>query len=198
MSEENTPAEAVSGSDMQESSRGRRGRKPKEATMSGPEIMTENKSEYVLVGCKIPNGLKLRLFRPMETYEPVIGGGSRKVTKWTPTGVQYELHGSRVAPGKMPNYLISLGAAYTRLPREFWDKWVAQNKECALLRNNVLWAVDDDNRSARDAARDAEKIRSGLGPLVMGDDVRLKAPGKVEKAGGEKENLNELDLAKYM
>ena len=101
--------------------------------------------EVVTVACKLRNGLILRTFAKHRIQMPVIGGGVRDVDEYRPDGRQFKINGN-AAPYAQP-LLDSEGNpiemeqsfALTReIPKAFWDLWLEQNKESAVVKNGLI------------------------------------------------------------
>lgn len=118
----------------------------------------------VLVACKIPNGLILRLFKPEEVDYPLLGGGYKRVTEYKPIpGAQVELAGPATPFGQMPNAPVAAGYAITPVEKDFWDKWLEQNKDAAVVENGLVFASEKQGNvvaQARDNRKN--KVKSGL------------------------------------
>lgn len=127
----------------------------------------------VTVACKMPNGLLLRVFA-METHsEPVMGGGVREAKSARQIGGTVKLNGNAVPFGKRPDHPIVAGYALTHgIDKEFFDKWLEQNRDSDIVKNSLVFAYDKGD-SVRDAAKEHAKARSGLEPIEPDTDPRL-------------------------
>lgn len=135
-------------------------------------------TETVTVACKLPNGLKCRIFRPHEEQDIVVGGGTRDVTRYYPTGEFFVLNGTATRPGEAPKArlpngmpgpanaeLLDSGFALTfGVPKAQWDAWLEANKDADYVRNGLVFA-HKQTASTKKQARDHEKVRSGLEPI---------------------------------
>lgn len=132
--------------------------------------VTNGTGETVTVACKMPNGLILRNFVMTDFAEPVMGGGSRtsQIARQVPE--TYELHGSAVnlteiGKGNLPNYQIAGGYGLTPgVPLDFWEKWLNDNRNSAIVKNNIVFAYKTEG-GARDQAIEKAALKSGLEPL---------------------------------
>jgi hypothetical protein len=87
-------------------------------------------SDCVTVACRLPNGIALHL------VEPIPGTDIVKRSEWA-----FWIKGTRVPFGKMPDYPIEHRYAFTRnVPREWWETWLEQNKDSALVRKRLITA----------------------------------------------------------
>jgi hypothetical protein len=136
-----------------------------------PPSPSRTSGDTVVVACKLPAGVILRVFR-MEDRETILAAGSRVVEKIAvPFGQTVTIRGNAVDPaqlmqGVFPEHVFGqTGYALTHdVPREIWDLWYEQNKESDLVRNGLIFAHATE-RSARDQARDGAKLLSGLEPI---------------------------------
>jgi hypothetical protein len=135
-----------------------------ESNLKLSQVRTSDKT--VIVGCKLPNGLILRIFRFEEQQEPILGGGFRSFKIAKPVdGVEYKLNGVRFPYGTVPDYLIVNGYALTSgIPEDFWKTWVEQNKDALVVKNELIIAHRRTD-SIKDQAYDNRKVKSGLEPL---------------------------------
>jgi hypothetical protein len=172
----------------------KRGRKPKPKSgndaVAAPAVHSAKSlgsSDTCTVALKLPNGLTLRGFKPTTINELVMGGGSREVTVYVPTGEEYSLHGTAVPWGQVPTYPIVCGFALTsNIPREFMERWLSANKSSALVKNGLIF-INPDMASTEDQAKDHADLRSGLGPIIppeVGADPRI--PSKITTAAENK------------
>lgn len=121
--------------------------------------------ETVTVACKLPHGLKLRVFTETMRPESVMGGGTREVKVWDEIpDVSFTVFGNSHPQNKAPKCLIVGDYALTpNCPKELWDLWLQQNKDSDVVRNGLIFAHAKD-QAASSAAESKEKagIRSGL------------------------------------
>ena len=103
-------------------------------------------SETVIIGCKLPNGIVLELPKdPSKTVE--IGG---------------------------LNAIKIIGAPYcqTEISKEFWDLWLAGNKDFPPLVSGALFFAKNGN-SIEAVAKENSSRKTGLEP-VKAKDYNLK------------------------
>jgi hypothetical protein len=135
-----------------------------------PTTPPASSGDTVCIACKIPIGLTLRLFRKETYYENVMGGGVKESERYIPTGDQITLNGPAINIDAMQrnqgmDKLVIGGYGLTMgVPRDFWDAWLAVNKDTDLVRNHQVFAASSE-RGARDQAREKAEIRSGLEPI---------------------------------
>ena len=128
----------------------------------------------VLVGCRFPAGLVLRIFKMVEQSE-VLPGGRTQRTKVAAPLSEVRLRGSAQKDAPVAKDLRGLYGV-TEVSREFWDEWVKQQgPESDLIDNHIVFAADtrDDLKAIN---REIGKEPTGLEPLDQ------KKPG--ERLGG--------------
>lgn len=119
----------------------------------------------VTVGCKLPNGYIMRIFDMVDMAEPIPGAPAKTFKRAVPNEKQYTLRGNRVPFGMMPRYQIIGGYALTPgIPADVWDKWLSQNKDSDLVKNNLIFAHEKVENAAAQA-KDQATVRSGLEPI---------------------------------
>lgn len=132
-------------------------------------------AETVTIACKAPHGLILRLHDMVDFDEPVASGGYRTVKR---AQVREE---RMIIKGYLEKYNTALppaarGSSYAyteNVPKDFWEAWVKQNKDHAMLQNNLLFAVPKAGDTGK--ARELADTKSGLEPI---DPSRIK--GRVQ------------------
>ena len=121
----------------------------------------------VTVACKLPNGLVIQNEQSREENEPVLGGGTRKVTRFYPKGDPVKLNGYAAPFGQAPKCLVVGGYALTPgVDAEFWEEWWAFHQQDDLVRNKILFAYERQDRTEA-VAREHRSTKSGLEPMNM-------------------------------
>ncbi len=116
----------------------------------------------VTVACKLPAGLKLRVFDMIETQEPVMGGGSRtvKVARENPKSVTVK--GWSHPQNMAPNAPIVEGFALTpNVDKDVWDAWLKDNADSDVVKNGLIFAHEKAG-GAEAESKDKKSLRSGL------------------------------------
>jgi hypothetical protein len=116
----------------------------------------------VTVACKLPHGLKLRLFNMVETQEPVMGGGFRtvKVAQERPESVTVK--GWSHAQNMAPNAPLVGGYALTQnVDKDLWDAWLAANAQSDVVKNGLIFAHEKSVNVEAEAKEKKDK-RCGL------------------------------------
>ena len=131
----------------------------------------------VTVCCKLPNGMRLRVYGFGERHEPVLGGGTRAVRQAFPMGDEVVIAGWSHPQNRAPENQIVAGYAVTHgVDAQFWEQWLEQNKDAEFVTKGLIFA-HAQAQSAIDKAKDGAKIKSGLERLDPS-----KMPGKLEVA----------------
>jgi hypothetical protein len=118
----------------------------------------------VSVASKLPMDLTLKLFNFVTKNELVMGGGSRevKVAELARGAKHFVVQGNSWAQNKGAHQQIVGGYAITHgIPREFWERWLEQNKESDIVVNGMLFA-HGESASTIAEAKEKEDQKSGL------------------------------------
>lgn len=117
----------------------------------------------VTVASKIPFGFIMRVYRPMEGYEPVMGGGQRATTTWVQDGPEVVLNPcSQFQNRDRPWEVTQSGFSLTPgVPKVFWEKWLDQHKTFPAVVAGLIFAHQETASVKARALDDGEK-RSGL------------------------------------
>lgn len=132
----------------------------------------------VTIACKLPHGLRLRLHDWAKGSEPVMGGGTREFKIAVPlNGPEVVINGFSHPQNAAPSAQMVGGFALTpNVDKDFWDKWLSQNKDADYVKNHLIFAHEKSN-SAEAEAKEKKDIKSGLERLD-----RTKAPKGVAQA----------------
>jgi len=151
----------------QDSEARRRADQAEDTGQAEDEVMTKNESgSKVTVACKLPHGLVLRLFKMEEHKEPIVGvvnqakqyGPTYTVKGWYDTARR--AFGSEMPiPSQLGGYALT-----HNIPRDFWEKWLEQNKDSDLVKNKLIFASSraDEIEGLR---ADNKGQKSGLEPI---------------------------------
>lgn len=124
----------------------------------------------VLVACKIPNGLVLRVGKKYPRQEPVLGGGWRTVEEWR-AEKSVTVFGPGRAIGEDAKAPTEAGYALTPVDADFWAQWLTDNMDTPLVVNHQIFAQDKAD-SIRKVAAEKKHIRSGMEPMQQEKDPR--------------------------
>lgn len=123
-------------------------------------------AETVTVACKIATGVHLDLFKDSGMKTPqgeiVWAHVDRRTLRGGafPVGVQ------------LPNPPVG-GYGLTTVDKDFWNRWLAENKDNPLLKNGMVFATGNQADTEKEA-RSREKLISGMEPI---DPNRLPETG---------------------
>lgn len=144
-----------------------------ESQTVGPSVRT------VTVACKLLTGIQLQLQR---VQPRIVSGrdGDEMVNFNIKSGKVYHVWGPELPRGGLPEDfvppIIVGGYALTpNIPADFWNKWVEQNKGAEYFmppegaEHGFVYAYPT-TASARDAAKEQTKLRTGLEPLSNDKD----------------------------
>ncbi len=135
----------------------------------------------VTVACKLPNGLKLRLFEAQEISEPQRDGTSKTIKLWLPTEETVTVNGNAVPVGVTAEHPIVAGYGLTHgVDKEFFETWLAQNKDSVIVKRGLIFAYEKEDR-VRGEAKDRKDVRSGLEPVAQDGDYRMPQELKADK-----------------
>lgn len=155
------------------------------AVQKQQEHAEQSNARMVVVACKIPNGLILQLQRPFEKFEDTRNGPERR-TYNVFHGRRYVVRGPAYPVGTLPKGfaqakptpMIEGGYALTRgIPLKFWQEWLEQNKEADYVvapegaAHGMIFAYDDLDDAAA-AAREQERLLSGMEPISTDEDAQ--------------------------
>jgi hypothetical protein len=107
------------------------------------------------VGCKIPMGLQLRLFRMVERSEPQPGGGYRMAPSAMVYGEPVFINGcAYAANAPLPEYPIIGEAGLTfGVDADFFAEWLKQNADAEVVKKGLIFAhIKDTAGLARESA----------------------------------------------
>lgn len=120
----------------------------------------------VTVGCKLPNGLILRLFQMVDRVENVAGGGTRTFKISEQIGEPVVIKGNKLPFGEVPEYQIVGNYALTAgVDAEFFRMWMDQNAGHEAVKNGLIFAASNQ-ADAIDISKDNRDRRSGLEAVV--------------------------------
>lgn len=132
-----------------------------------PPAPAPTSGETVVVACKLPNGLILRLFHEVdETEATPQGNRTVKVHRQRQDVVPVRLNGSATPYAKFPDYPVHHGYALTVVDAGFWHEWCRQNHDAEVLRNKLVFAHEKPEQAQGQAQEQhKDKVRSGLEPI---------------------------------
>jgi len=125
-------------------------------------------TDTVMVGCKMPTGVVLNLTR----YE-ILSKEHGLVQRVGEEDGSVSLKGNAVKFGQAD---ISInGYVFTKVPKAFWDEWLARNASSSLLKDGYIKPAATVDAAQR-IAREHEKER-GQFPRLEENDPRTRSLG---------------------
>ena len=120
-------------------------------------------SSTVTVGCRIPNGLVLRLFDMEDHDEQLMGGGVKTVRRAVPSArLPVKLNGPARFQGKDAEYQILHGVGLTHnVDAEFFAESQRKNRRASYADPKMLFA-QAKSAEAEAEAKDKRSLMSGL------------------------------------
>lgn len=157
-----------------------------ETGVASPFIGGETKrhSDTVWIACKWPKGFILQCCVERPIQKRMGDGSVRMETVQMRDGEQVRIKGFAVPFGKIPNFPIIGEFGLTEIKREFWERWLDQNKSLEIVTQGLIW-VHGEKESVEAYARDNEALRCGIEPLEPIGDKR------VDKVGSQ--NLTDIE-----
>lgn len=151
-------------------------------------------SRVCVVGCKLPNGLILRVHQKVKRQELVMGGGFREVDSYEPIGPAVRLYGNAVPRGAVPSYVITPGgyALTVNVDAEFMTQWLDEHKLDPIVINKLIFRAKNPQEAVAMAKEYAE-IQSGLEPLNVSTDSKGRpVDSRVKAISRRSDNLTEV------
>ncbi len=147
-------------------------------------------TDTVTVACKVPNGLIFPLCDMREDYEPVMGGGQKKIMKAWPTGVRVVLRGpafdlQAMRRGQTMENPLAGGFALTPgIPREQWEKIKRDYADHPALVNGLVFATKSDTDAIAEARtrHDVETGLEGIDPDNPAKRTGIRSVTRAERA----------------
>jgi hypothetical protein len=136
---------------------------------------------YVTVGCKLPHGLMLQLYRMEEHQEPVMAGGYRKVRRAVQDRPPVRLNGFARYLGQDVAHSIIMGTGITHgVDADFFAEWMLQNEDSDVVKKGLIFSqIKPSEIEAQ--ARDHKSLKSGLEPIDP-SNLPPEFKGKIETA----------------
>jgi hypothetical protein len=138
-----------------------------------PDGALPKSATTVTIASKLPMGLVLRV---QETFFRRVAGPRGFVTEQAArdVGPTFVIRGVAHPPNQMPQAVMAGGYALTPgIPIAFWQRWVEQNRDSAVVRNRMVFAHGTDTGGM---AREHRDLRSGLEPLHRDSSGELDDP----------------------
>lgn len=155
---------------------------------------TGKASKFVTVACKLPHGLRLRVYDMEDFDEPVMGGGIKRSKRAVLRGDEVVLNGYAVPHGEQRKCLVVGGFALTsHVNQEFFEEWLKQNKDLPAVKSGLIFAHATQARVG-DQAKEQRKMRNGLEPIDPDKPPQVSKRLRVQKGKRPGEAGAEDDL----
>jgi hypothetical protein len=119
-------------------------------------------SGTVTVACKMPNGIFMTVYGQEDYDVPVVGGGTRTEKRSFALNAPIKINGPAAPQGQSSKHPISGGYALTHnVPAQVAKKWMQDNRDSALIQNNIIFVSGGAER-ATSQAKEMKEIRSGF------------------------------------
>lgn len=144
---------------------------------------TKNKfTGTVTVACNVPSGVVLRLHRPMNNPAHRKDDNREPEKLWIvdATKPPIRVRGPNVGRGSDAmsiRHAIAGGYGLTsNVPRQFWEDWLAQNKDNPIVLNRMIFAMPTAGEAEKEALK--ADAKSGFEPMNPADAPKDMATGK--------------------
>ena len=117
-----------------------------------PNVQTSSLSRNVIVGCKLPNGIKLSITTPRGEETIVLKGNA------------FYRQPNPDRKFENPTLLGADGASVTIISREFWEEFLRQHPDYKPYTSGAIY-VAADRASIEDMSKDHKEIETGLEQL---------------------------------
>ena len=126
-------------------------------------------TDYVYVGCKMPNGVILNL----TSYELV--DKDRGLVRRSGDELRtVELKGNAVKMG-VPDLNIG-GYVFTRVPRDFWEEWFLTHDDNSLIKDGDILPPENTEKSSEAKGRERAD-EAGQFERIKEGDIRMRSLG---------------------
>jgi len=121
----------------------------------------------VVVACKHPNGMILRLFDMVKVMYDVQGGGKREVeeARERPGSKHVVINGPATPFGGRPKGPIEGGYVLTfGVDAEFFAEWMKQHRDTDYVKNQIIKGYNKEADAVVES-RKLESVKTGLEPI---------------------------------
>lgn len=142
----------------------------------------------VTIGCKMPNGLKLRVFEMKPFSEPVMGGGVRESKVAHLKGAIHVNGNAKRIEDQFGCEVVGGYAMTPNVDKDAWDRWLADNEDSPMVTNGLIFAHEDHGDAVAEA-KVGKKVRSNMEPMEQdpADDPRTPKGGPVRIERGDRD-----------
>jgi hypothetical protein len=155
-----------------------------------------NSTRLIHVACKLPWGITLEIFE--DTPLQATPGVSPLAFKPPATKAKVTLRGANSVRNDFTLRALSqefYPYGVTQVPADFWDQWIARNRDLAFVRNGFVFALDRERELVAEA-KQRESERTGLEPLkpLCEEDPRMGVSRNSEtRVHTDREHLTKLN-----
>jgi hypothetical protein len=133
--------------------------------------------DTVVVACKIPNGLVLQIYDMVDFDERSPAGVHMVKKAWPKEGARIRLNGPGNPIVVRVGVPVEAGYGLTVVPRDFWERWSADNKDSDLFKNKSVFACSkQEDTAARAREQSQGGIKSGFEPIDPKKPPRVGMP----------------------
>lgn len=132
----------------------------------------------VVVACKMPGGLELRVHRMVPGRELVMGGGVRETEVAEFAGKVFVNGTSKKVEQSHACIMIGGYAITSGVSKELWDQWFEANKDGMMVKNGLIFAADNIGK-VEGMAKERALVRSNLEPMNADPKLDPRAPKPV-------------------
>lgn len=138
--------------------------KTNEPVVQGPSAKPQSSGGKVVIGSRLPHGLRMRVYRMVPQREATMGG-YRDVVIAEQIGEDVLLNRSRVPFGMIPRHKVVNGYAITEgVDEDFWKLWLKDNAKSPMVRNQQIFAENSVEKAVARAKELVDEL-SGLEPF---------------------------------
>jgi hypothetical protein len=131
----------------------------------------------VTVACRVPNGIKARLFTMVDVDVQVFGGGIKSIkeprVRDDVAPVTFKGPGGSVFGMQTPHRVIGGYGLTPGVDADFFEEWLRQNKDHEAVKNKQVWAHEQEASVVSFAKENVDR-RSGMEPLVPANEPKEK------------------------
>ena len=120
----------------------------------------------VTVACKLPHGLILQLCKEVEKAEAQRDGTHKLIKEWARLPEKVKINGylAKYRVDLPPAAQDSSYALTHGVDKDFWDQWLAQNRELDMVKAKLIFASDKQD-TVKKATEDYAGTKCGLEPV---------------------------------
>jgi hypothetical protein len=122
-------------------------------------------AETLTIACALPHGVVIHEEREDTYQEPILGGGTRDVKRFLPTGRTATVQGVARDLSKPSDVRIEGAYALTYgVDADLWEGWAKTRRDLPMFKNGLIFATAKAN-DVHAKAREAGNVRTGFEPI---------------------------------